>query len=225
MNVMMSRELLFLALSLCHNLRHTTILPSQQSVARTAFICAMAWVRPKNQPKRKQEPVDPTESLVPILNFFSGRRSSSPTKPKPKPLDSRAVSHDPILSSLQHAQANTQERPTTSHSHKTSEPQSQELDPHPREIAYVRENRCHPVLPRKMPRYESDSSPSPPPSPPRRPKLRITSYERPMPKAVMKARHTPRHQPFEHYEDEEPYWAVSSKFARAKAPLNCRCER
>ncbi len=198
----------------------------------------MAWVRPKHQPKRKQEPAEAAESLVPILNFFSGRRSTSPTKSKPKPLDSRAVSHDPILLSLQHAQAHNQERPSTSHSHKTEKPQVQELVPHPQEIVYVQEARSHPVPPPKAPRYEYDSSPPPPPSPPRRPKSRDTSYspprrpkprdtsyERPMPRAVAKARHVPRHQPFQHYEEEEPYWAVSSKFARATAPLNCRCER
>jgi len=224
MNDMLSQELL----GFLHDVAtsHIPLLSYfNRALPAQLFIVAMAWVRPKHQPKRKQEPVDPAESLVPILNFFSGRRSSSPTKPKPKPLDSRAVCHDPILLSLQHAQANTQERPTTSHSHKTAKSQVQELVPHPQEIVYVREDRSHPVLPRKAPRYECDSSPSPPPSPPRRSKNRDTSYERPMPKAVAQARHVPRHQPFQHYKEEEPYWAVSSKFARATAPLNCRCER
>ena len=186
----------------------------------------MAWARPKH-PKRK-ETVDPAQSLVPLLSFFSGRRSTSPTKPKsklparPQNLISReVVSGDPILRDLLQAQAAHEERPTTSHSHKTPQSQPSRRHAHHRELDHE-EEICYETM-MQRPRIEYERSPSPPPLPPKRrvrPEPRVASYERPKPRPMVRERHVPRYRPSSSDSETEPYWAVSSRFARGAIPYH-----
>ena len=189
----------------------------------------MAWVRPKH-PKRK-EPVDPAQSLVPLLSFFSGRRSTSPTKPKSKPpaqpqhlISREIVSRDPILRDLLQAQAAHEERPTTSHSHKTPHSQPSRRHAHHRELDHEEEIYCERVIQRPRIQYERSPSPLPLPPPKRRvrPEPRVASYERPKPRPMVRERHVSRYRPSssDSEAEPEPYWAVSSRFARSATPYH-----
>ncbi|KAG8531850.1 uncharacterized protein KY384_003486 [Bacidia gigantensis] len=149
-----------------------------------------AWVRPKHP--KKPEPVSPTEALLPMLNWIGGRtprsRSTSPTKNArpPQPLQQRHVSNDPILQSLQKAQAQQEARPVSQGSHQTrvSQPRSRhqeyaiEVD-EDLESEYIEEIVPEPPVIRRVVAPQPRAVPAA--STVRRPAAR-TSYERPAPR-------------------------------------------
>lgn len=180
----------------------------------------MAWTRPKH-PKRK-EPVDPVESMTPLLSFFSGRRYASQPNPKPRQTSS-PVPRDPILRDLQQAQAmQHEEKPATSHSHTASNHPPTSQQQHYAEPEYDQEDHFERSTRRTVSQYVRE--PSPPPPPPRlpvvRPKPRVASYERRKPEPVIADRHIPRHMPALHYVNAVPSRATSSRWASATTPLN-----
>lgn len=137
------------------------ILPSKRN------IFAMAWVRPKH-PKRK-EPVDPTDSLVPILQFFSGRPQRSTPKTVFRP---RLLESPPPPPDLH------KERSSRDH-YEAPEHHTQREDYH--DSVRVRPDYHERVTQRAMSQYTRDTSP--PRSPPRpiRSKPRAPAINRHMP--------------------------------------------
>lgn len=216
--------------------RHRLIIQSNTESSSKNLIAAMtgAWVRPKSPKKREPPPPqDPVETFAPLLQYFSGRRPSSPPKRQPKPI-TPDISRDPILQNFHKAQHHHDERPISSHSQKkshqtqrTHRPPSRDHDDFedPTEDHHVVDRRAL----RSISAYEREPSPPPPPVYHRpatvRPKPRVASYERLVPKVVSRERdrYVPRHvMPVLNRSIGEPPRVISSRWVSAATPLDIR---
>ena len=191
----------------------------------------MAWVRPRHP---KKEPVDPVEAYLPMLSFFGGRRPPARPKSKPKAKQRVALSRDPILRSLQQAQALHVEEPTISYSHKAPTRQSHEEHlVHEDDHELNLENESEPeeyharMTQRSVRQLMREPSPPPPPPPPPpaqsriiRTKPRAPSYDRPVPQPIVKDRPSPTRVPPSRRNREESTRVISSRWVSATTPLD-----
>lgn len=180
----------------------------------------MAWVRPKHpKPKPKADAVD---TLAPMLSYFSNRRfsprHSSPTK-YVSPV--APLSRDPILRSLQQAQAIHAEEPITDDEHEESEDQSER--PHSCHLKAPDERKMKQPTQRAVTHHQREPPPPPPPPPQIvRQQPRIASYERPRPVTTVRDKILPRSVPLPSYTDRVFPRAVSARWASATTPLDLR---
>ncbi|KAL8747992.1 MAG: hypothetical protein Q9190_000204 [Brigantiaea leucoxantha] len=182
----------------------------------------MAWVRPRH-PKKK-EPVDPTESLVPILSFFSGQRHiSQPSPPKiiQKPLQ------DPILQNLRQAQIANNKNTVESRSRKTAsrKPRTEPRQDEESDEGWddCDEESAQRTVSRHHAKILSSPPPPPQPAPPAarpRPRPRPVVYEHPVPMPVARDRYVPYAVPVPLFPKVEASRALSSRWASATTPLN-----
>ena len=178
----------------------------------------MAWVRPKH-PKKEPVNVDPTEALVPLLQFFSGRRCSSPPKRKPK--KASPVFQDPILRDLQQAQHFQPERPAKRPTNRMANPHSHRDHPRQESVYDDLEEHHERMRPQTVVYYERE--PSPPPPPPRpvmRPNPRDELSAMLRSRALARDRQRLRQATSVYHDREEPFRKVSSRWASATTPLD-----
>ncbi|KAI4198270.1 MAG: hypothetical protein LQ346_002810 [Caloplaca aetnensis] len=195
----------------------------------------MAWVRPKNPPPKPKG--DPVDTLVPLLSYISNRRinsrSRSPTKHLPPPPSQIPISRDPILRSLQQAQAqahHAEAEPIIVYEEEEDEDeepdyQSQRHSTHHRSS---RADRSYKQPSQHVVRhYERKPALAPPPPPPSPPKIvrqqpRVPSYERSRPAEIVRERVISQPLPYSTYTQRATSRAVSARWASATTPLDLR---
>ncbi|KAL9045247.1 MAG: hypothetical protein Q9214_001683 [Letrouitia sp. 1 TL-2023] len=184
----------------------------------------MAWVRPKHKPK----PKDPAESLIPMLSYFSGtpRHNLRPISTSPKALPPAApVSHDPILRSIQQAQALQHQESATDHQRRQAPDNQPRRQKHLYQPALRDEEEIYEYLSEQHELTPHQKAPSPSRDiSPRR--SRVPSYERARPPPAMaEGRHkytsTLRHQPYVPSSSARVSARMtSSRWASATTPLD-----
>lgn len=183
----------------------------------------MAWVRPKHPPPRKSK-ADPVETLVPMLSYFSNRRvnprPSSPTKHISLAVP---ISRDPIIRSLQQAQAQHAEEPIIVYE---EEDEESEYQPQPRPIPHhrqlrVEQERSKRHIPQMVTQHRRKPSPPPPPRIVRQ-QPRVPSHERPRPAETVQEKVFPQPTRYPPYNEQVSSRAMSARWASATTPLDLR---
>lgn len=183
----------------------------------------MAWVRPKHPPKSKSK-ADPVETLVPMLSYFSNRRvGPRPTSPSKQLSPVAPVPRDPILRSLQQAQAIHAEAPIIVYEDSDSDDQSLEQPSQRLHRRKVRDEPEHPAqsVQHRTTRYERRPSPPPPPRVVCQ-QPRVASYERSRPVKVVRERVISQPVPYPAYTERVSSRAISARWASATTPLEIR---
>ena len=180
------------------------------------------WVRPKKVP-RKKEPTERIEALVPMLNYLGGRSPSPSKKATPKTPAQPPLAQDPILRSMQRAQAQRNERPTSSHSRNAPEHQIIVEEHIYADDDEDYEDDYHHT--RSPPTTRIHPRPALPP-PPRhlpipKPKPRVPSYERPVTRTITKQQPVaPRRVPSFHNYRAQHERMVAARWESATTPLD-----